>query len=300
MSKRDFLTLQSVTPQELKRILDRASEFKAMVRGGGCPPLFQGRILGMIFEKSSTRTRVSFEVAMYRLGGTAVYLNQQTSQLGRGESYGDTARVLSSYVDLLVLRTFAHSDLEELARSSRVPVINGLTDLFHPCQLVADLFTLRECNKNLADMTVAYVGDVNNMCYSWLQASCMLGFSLRVAAPKEAAWDQNMLELAQGTQQVSVFEDANLAVADADVIYTDTWFSMGQDVSETKKRQFEPFQVHGALLKNAKPDAVVMHCLPAHRGEEITNDVMDGRQSVIFAQAENRLYAHMAILEFLL
>lgn len=298
--KRDFLTLLSVSKPELERILARAAEFKGMVTQNRCPPLFKGRILGLIFEKSSTRTRVSFEVAMYRLGGTAVYLNQQMSQLGRGESYADTARVLSRYVDLLVLRTFLHADLQELAQGSRVPVINGLTDLFHPCQLVADLFTLQECKKNPGRMTVAYIGDANNMCYSWIHAAELFGFTLNIAVPDDVTWDDQMLAHARELGNVSIVAEPAKAVAGADALYTDTWFSMGQEITEEKKKIFAPFQVNEELVKLARPDAVIMHCLPAHRGEEITDQVMDGTQSVVFQQAENRLYAHMAIMEFLL
>lgn len=298
--KRDFLTLLSVSKPELERILARAAEFKGMVTQNRCPPLFKGRILGLIFEKSSTRTRVSFEVAMYRLGGTAVYLNQQMSQLGRGESYADTARVLSRYVDLLVLRTFLHADLQELAQGSGVPVINGLTDLFHPCQLVADLFTLQEFKKNLGRMTVAYIGDANNMCYSWIHAAELFGFTLHIAVPDDVTWDDQMLAHARELGNVSIMAEPAKAVAGADALYTDTWFSMGQEITEEKKKIFAPFQVNEKLVKLARPDAVIMHCLPAHRGEEITDQVMDGAQSVVFQQAENRLYAHMAIMEFLL
>lgn len=298
--KRDFLTLLSVSKPELERILDRAAEFKGMVTQNRCPPLFKGRILGLIFEKSSTRTRVSFEVAMYRLGGTAVYLNQQMSQLGRGESYADTARVLSRYVDLLVLRTFAHADLEELAQGSRVPVINGLTDLFHPCQLVADLLTLQELKKDFKGLCVSYVGDANNMSYSWIQAAGLFGFTLKIAVPEAVSWDAQMLSQARQMPNVLVTADPVTAVEGADVIYTDTWFSMGQEISEEKKKIFAPFQVNEKLLARAREGALVLHCLPAHRGEEITDAVMDGAQSEVFRQAENRLYAHMAIMEFLL
>ena len=298
--KRDFLTLLSFSARELEHVLQRAAEFKSMVRERRCPALFKGCILGMIFEKSSTRTRVSFEASMYRLGGHAIYLNQQMSQLGRGETYADTARVLSGYADILVLRTFSHEALEELARAATVPVINGLTDLHHPCQLVADLLTLKENGLELSRMKIAYVGDANNMCHSWINASEIFGFDLRIATPAEFATDDRILKAASKLKTITVSDDPRQAVLDADAIYTDTWFSMGQEIADEKRLTFESFQINRGLLTWAKPKALVMHCLPAHRGEEITAEVLDGPQSVVFAQSENRLYAHMAVMEFLL
>lgn len=298
--KRDFLTLKDVSKDELLHLIKRAHELKKLVKAGKCPKPLSGQVLGLIFEKSSTRTRVSFEVAMHHLGGYAIYLNQQISQLGRGESYADTARVLSRYMNVLLLRTYSHSAVEELARFADVPVINGLTDSFHPCQLIADLLTIFENKNDVQNQTISYVGDGNNMTHSWIQASILLGFPLRVATPKGYEIDKEIAEEAASYSHIQTSHDAVQAVEGCDAINTDTWFSMGQEVSDEKRKAFAPFQVNGELIKKAKKDAIVMHCLPAHRGEEITDEVMDGAQSVVFDEAENRLYAHMAILEFLL
>lgn len=297
--KRDFLTLRDYTRDEITSLIARAIELKALTKSGKCPKLLAGKTLGLIFEKSSTRTRVSFEVGMYHLGGYSIYLNQSMSQLGRGESYADTARVLSRYVNGVVLRTFSQSHLEELAKFATVPVINGLTDQFHPCQVLADLVTLKECGKNLNTMSVSYVGDGNNMTHSWMMAACQLGFELKVATPQGFEVDPEIKSFASKAN-IKYFIDPVDAVQSVDAINTDTWFSMGQDESDDKRKSFLPYQVNAKLLAKAKSDAVVLHCLPAHRGEEITDDVMDGAQSVVFDQAENRLYAQMAILEFLL
>ncbi|MCP5463853.1 MAG: ornithine carbamoyltransferase [Deltaproteobacteria bacterium] len=294
---KNFLTLKSFSKSDLEEILQRAIELKALKKQGACPQTLKGKTLAMIFEKSSTRTRVSFEVGMALLGGHAIYLNQDVSQIGRGESYGDTAKVLSRYADLILFRTFEHQRLEELAKHASVPVINGLTDAFHPCQLVADLVTLKEKGKDLSKMIVAYVGDGNNMTHSWIVASHIFGFELRVATPKGFEPDQTILKEHNDHNRIILNADVNVAVQDADVIVTDTWFSMGQEVSEQKKKAFAPFQVNLALVKKAKPDVLVLHCLPAHREEEITSEVLDGPHSVVFDEAENRLYGQMAVME---
>lgn len=297
--KRDFLTFNDVTAAELHKLVSRAATFKKQVKSGKCPKLLAGKVLGLIFEKSSTRTRVSFEVAMHRLGGYAIYLNQDMSQLGRGETYADTARVLSRYLDVMVLRTYSQKSLEELAKHAAIPVINGLTDEHHPCQLVADLLTLSENGKNLRSCSVAYVGDGNNMAHSWMQAARLLGFDLRIASPKGYEVADFIKKETARCQNIKLTNDAREAVRGVDAVNADTWFSMGQKVSAAKRKAFAPFQVNASLMKSAKKDALVMHCLPAHRGEEITDDVMDGPQSVVFDEAENRLYAHMAILDLL-
>lgn len=297
--KRDLLTLKDFNSDELTRLIERAKTFKDLVRQKACPKILAGKVLGLIFEKSSTRTRVSFEVAIHHLGGSAIYLNQQMSQLGRGETYADTARVLSRYLNGIVLRTYSQTTLVELAKHATVPVINGLTDEHHPCQLVADLLTILERKGTLKNVTVSYVGDGNNMAHSWIQAAELLGFALKIATPPGYGVQPEFAAVAKACKIV-LTEDPKEAVQGSDAINTDTWFSMGQEVSDEKRRAFAPFQVNAELVALAKSDAIVMHCLPAHRGEEITDDVMDGPQSVVFDEAENRLYAHMAILEFLM
>lgn len=298
MKKRDCLKLSDFSAKEINQLIHRALFFKK--NKGRAPHKLKGKILGLVFEKSSTRTRVSFEAAMTRLGGSSVYLDKNASQLGRGETYADTARVLSRYLDGLVLRAYAQHDLEEMACHSRVPVINGLTDLYHPCQLLADLMTLIEHKKSLKKIKVAYVGDGNNMANSWLEASLLLGFELRIGSPSGFLPDAGLLEKVKKAGWITVSGDPVKTVKGVDAINTDTWFSMGQEVTNEKKGAFSGFQVNKELLSYAHKEAVVLHCLPAHRGEEITDDVMDGEHSVIFDQAENRLYVQMALLEKLL
>lgn len=297
--KRDFLTFKDMKRDEVFYLVNRAIELKSLTARGECPKPLAGKTLGLIFEKSSTRTRVSFEVGMFHLGGYSIYLNQDMSQLGRGETYADTARVLSRYVHGVVLRTFSHDHLQELAQYATVPVINGLTDLFHPCQVMADLVTLQEHGKDLETMTVSYIGDGNNMAHSWMMAADLLGFHLHVATPKGFEVSDDVRALVKSSK-IKFFLDPAQAVEGCDAINTDTWFSMGQNESDEKRQAFAPFQVNQDLLSKAREDALVLHCLPAHRGEEITNDVLDGSQSVVFDQAENRMYAQMAILELLL
>lgn len=298
--KRDLLTLKDFNGDELTQLIERAKTFKDLVRKNACPKILTGKVLGLIFEKSSTRTRVSFEVAVHHLGGSAIYLNQEMSQLGRGETYADTARVLSRYLDGLVLRTYSQTALVELAKYAMVPVINGLTDEHHPCQLVADLLTILEHKGTLKNVIVSYVGDGNNMAHSWIQAAELLGFTLKIATPPGYGVQPEFAAVAKACKKITLTEDPKEAVQGSDVVNTDTWFSMGQEVSDEKRHAFAPFQVNTGLMALAKADAIVMHCLPAHRGEEITDDVMDGAQSVVFDEAENRLYAHMAILELLM
>lgn len=298
--KRDLLKLTDFTASELRMMLARALELKELCQKGQCPKTLQDKTLALIFEKSSTRTRVSFEVGIAKLGGHAIYLNQNVSQLGRGETYGDTAQVLSRYVDGIVFRTFDQQRIVELAQHATIPVINGLTDDFHPCQVLTDLLTCMEKGKSIDQMIVSYVGDGNNMTHSWMLAASLLGFELRVATPKGYEAADHVCSMVKGAANIFYSHDPVEAVKDCDVINTDTWFSMGQEVSEEKRNAFWPFQVNKQLLTYAKQDAIVLHCLPAHRGEEITDEVMDGTQSVVFDQAENRIYAQMAILELLL
>lgn len=294
-----FLKLTDYSTDDLVNLLRRGLELKTLHKQGKTPKPLQNQVLGMIFEKSSTRTRVSFEVGAYHLGGYAIYLNQQISQLGRGETYTDTAKVLSKYVDMVMIRTFSQDQLENFAKASTVPVINGLTDLYHPCQIMADLLTIHEKKKSVRKQIITYVGDGNNMAHSWVMASLAMGFELRISTPKDYAMDNQVMELAKESDHIFIENDPKKAVENCDVIYTDTWFSMGQEVTEEKKNLFMPYQVNQNLVSLAKDDAIVMHCLPAHRDEEITSDVMDGKQSVVFDEAENRLFAQMAIMEFL-
>jgi ornithine carbamoyltransferase len=260
----------------------------------------------MIFEKSSTRTRVSFEVGMYQLGGQALFLSSQDLQMGRGEPISDTARTLSRYLDGIMIRTFAQETIEELARFATIPVINGLTDLHHPCQALADLLTVREKRKKLKGLTFAYIGDGNNVANSLLQACMLVGANFSIASPAGYALDNAILNDAKKTARqtgavVNTTNNPRLAVRDADVVYTDVWASMGQEAEHAKRlRAFRGFQVDGRLMRNAAKNALVMHCLPAHRGEEIAADVIDGPQSVVFDQAENRLHVQKAVLEMLM
>ncbi len=295
--KRDLLTLSDLNASELQSLLQRALFFK---KNQTCEPILKNKVLGVIFEKSSTRTRVSFEVAMYRLGGKAVVLEGQTIQISRGETYADTAKVLSRYVNALVLRTYSQENLEDLAKNASVPVINGLTDLYHPCQILADLMTILEQKKNLDNLTISYIGDGNNMTNTWIEAALMLPFHLVVSCPPGYGLSKNILNSIKGKTNIEIFTDPIKGVTNSDVVNTDTWFSMGQKVSVAKKKAFKKFQINKKLLSYAKRDALVLHCLPAHRGEEITDEVIDGKQSAVFDEAENRLYVQMALLEFLM
>lgn len=297
--KKDLLTPLDLTPDQVRRLFSRAAVLKRARK-----PFqgLKGKTLALIFEKPSTRTKVSFDLAMYELGGHAVYLD--SSQLGRGESYYDTGRVLSRYVDGIVIRTFAQRSVEELARGATVPVINGLSDLYHPCQVLTDIFTIQEVKKDFLKLNICYVGDGNNVANSWIAAALLLGFHLKVATPK--GYEPTILsppakKIDIGrTDHVVMTANPVEAVRGADVVNTDSWFSMGQEVTEEKRGVFRPYQVNCELLRHAKRDAIVLHCLPAHRGEEITSDVMDGPQSKIWDQAENRLHVQKAILEMFL
>ncbi|CAB3389801.1 ornithine carbamoyltransferase [Kyrpidia spormannii] len=299
---RDFLDLADFTPEELRGLLRLAAVLKEKQKAGERVQPLTGKTLGMIFEKSSTRTRVSFEVGMVQLGGHALFLSSRDTQLGRGEPIPDTARVLSRYVDGIMIRTFSHESVRELAEYATVPVINGLTDLHHPCQVLADVMTILEHKGRLEGVTVAYVGDGNNMANSWLVGAPLFGMNLRVATPPGYECDSGVVDRAKelaaraGTE-ISLVHDPREAVAGADVIYTDVWASMGQEAErEERLRAFAGFGVTVALAAHAAPDYLFMHCLPAHRGEEVAAEVIDGPHSVIFDEAENRLHAQKAIL----
>jgi len=301
--KKDLLRILDLSDREILALLSSGAAWKR--RGGsgrGRRPL-SGKTLGMIFQKASTRTRVSFEVGMTRLGGHAIFMAPEDTQIGRGEPIRDTARVLSRYVDAVMIRTFAHATAVELAETSTIPVVNGLTDDHHPCQILADLMTAREAGKDLRKMRVAFVGDGNNVANSWVEAAHVLGFALRVACPKGFEPSRAVLDEAgrRGRGDVRIVRDPADAVRAADVLYTDVWTSMGQE-AERKRRvaAFRGYCVDSALVRAAARDAIVMHCLPAHRGEEITDEVLEGPHSVVFDEAENRMHVQMAVLEKLI
>lgn len=293
---RHFLRLVDYSRDEIMSILSRAGEMKngAPYRGGRLP--LEGRFVGMIFEKQSTRTRVSFHVGIGQLGGNPVYLNWSDIQIGRGEPIRDTARVLSRYLDVLIIRTFGHEVLKEFAAWSTIPVINGLTDLHHPCQVLADLYTLQEAGLNISTMKAAWIGDGNNMANSWIDAAAILGFNLTLACPAD-------YEPVQGfdSAHVRVVRDPEEAMRSADVVSTDVWASMGQEEqTEARQKAFQGYQVNRDLLALAKESVCILHCLPAHRGEEITEEVLESRNSLVWEEAENRLHTQKAIMENLL
>ena len=299
MSNKDFLAITDFDRSGLYGILDLAA---AMKRGAYSGRPLAGRALAMIFEKSSTRTRVSFEVGAHELGGHALFLSSRDIQIGRGEPVRDTARVLSRYVAMIMIRTFAHSVVEELAQWSAVPVINGLTDRLHPCQVMADLMTVREnLGEDLEGRRVAWVGDGNNMANSWLNAASRFGFELRLACPEGYAPAAGILERARAATKVVLTTDPSEAVEGADVVNTDVWASMGQEQEAAERsRAFAGYRVDGALMARAAPGAIFLHCLPAHRGEEVTDEVIEGPQSRVFDEAENRLHVQKALMARLL
>jgi len=299
---RDFLTLLDFSTEEILDLLALAADLKAKQKAGVSYTPLSGKTMAMIFEKPSTRTRVSFEVGMIQLGGQAMYLNGNDLQLGRGETIADTARVLSQYVDVIMIRTFAHQKVEELAEYASVPVINGLTDDDHPCQALADLLTIYEVKKTFQGVKLAYVGDGNNVANALLVAAAKVGMNVAIACPPGYEPKKEYVEAARQIGEktgatVVVTHDPLVAVAGADAIYTDVWTSMGQESESAERLQvFQPYQVNEELVKAAKPDYLFLHCLPAHRGEEVTAGVMDGPNSVVFEQAGNRLHAQKAIL----
>jgi len=301
--KRDFLTILDLSAEELDALLRRASTLKAGFKRGKLKPTLAGKTLGLIFDKPSTRTRVSFEVAMYQLGGKVIFMSSQDTQLSRDEPLRDTALVLSRYIDGLVVRTYDDADLQELARHAEIPVINGLTDLYHPCQVMGDILTIQEKKGDLQQLRIAWVGDGNNVAHSWINAAARLPFTLSLACPSGYEPKQDILETAKelAGERIHCGNDPEEAVRDADVVNTDVWTSMGQD-EERRQRlaAFQGYQINGDLLRKAKSDAIVLHCLPAHRGEEITDEVMDGPNSAIFDQAENRMHLQRALLDWLL
>lgn len=302
---RHFLTLADLTTAELKGILNLATQLKTEWKAGGNAPLLGGKVLGMIFQKPSLRTRVSFDMAMLHLGGHALYLSPNEIQLGKRESVADVSRVLSRFVQVIMARVFDHADVVELAKWSSVPVINGLSDYSHPCQGIADFLTMLEHKGELKGKKLTYLGDSNNVTHSLIFGATKLGMDFALGAPEGYSLRPDVMALAQqfaaeSGSKITITANPQEAVKDADVIYTDTWTSMGQEAeAEERRKIFPPFQVNQALLAHAQKDAIVMHCLPAHRGEEITDEVADGPQSVLFDQAENRMHGQKAILVWL-
>ncbi len=299
--KRDFLTVWDLSSEEIGILLKRAIELKSGRDANKCPLI--GKSIGLLFEKASTRTRVSLEVGIYQLGAQAIYMNPKEIQIGRGETIYDTARVLSRYLNAIVIRTFSHNTLIEFASHSSIPVINGLSDLHHPCQALADLMTIIEKKGQLKGIRLAYIGDGNNVVNSLIEAAFRMEIDLAIACPKGCEPDPDVLKkaVASANSEITILKDPKEAVYKADVVYTDVWVSMGQEKeSAKKKRKFKGYQLNSKLLSYAKEDATVLHCMPAHRGEEITDEVIDGPQCAVFDQAENRLHTQKALLEFLL
>ncbi|MCK5662399.1 MAG: ornithine carbamoyltransferase [Thiotrichaceae bacterium] len=299
MELRHFLTLMDLSKDELHKLIARAIELKAMQHAGTIYEPFKNKVLAMIFEKSSTRTRVSFETAMVQCGGSAIFMSPENTQLGRGEPIEDTARVLSGMVDCVMVRTFEHEKIERFAKYSKVPVINALTDLCHPCQLLADMQTYTEHKNSIQGKKVAWIGDGNNMCHSYIKAARQFDFELAIASPVDYEPNADIMAMSKG--HTSLYTDPVKAITDADLVTTDVWASMGQEEEKNlRTKVFQPYQVTSQLMSLAKPDALFMHCLPAHRGEEVSAEVIEGAQSVVWEQAENRLHSQKALLEFLL
>ncbi|MCW5892818.1 MAG: ornithine carbamoyltransferase [bacterium] len=296
--KRDLLRIADLTTAEIEHVLGLAGRLKAELRAGTPHPRLAGRTMAMIFEKPSLRTRVTFEVGMVQLGGAAIHLAPGDIKLGERETPGDIARNLERWVDLVMARVFSHDTVHDLAAAARIPVVNGLSDLHHPCQVLSDCFTLLEHRGRIAGTRVVFVGDGNNMVHSWMDAAARLGFDFVLACPP--GYEPDPAITADGGRRVTVTHDVDAAVRAADVLYTDVWTSMGQESeAAARRRAFKSFQLNDRIVALAKPDALVMHCLPAHRGEEITESVLDGPRSVVFDQAENRLHVQKAIMVWL-
>jgi ornithine carbamoyltransferase len=299
---RHLVNLQDYDEGEIYDLINLAFRLKEEQKKGIPHPILSNKALGMIFSKASTRTRVSFEVGIHQLGGYGLFLNSSDIQLGRGETIEDTARVLSRYLDGIMIRTYAQEDVEELAKYSTIPIINGLTDMFHPCQILADLMTIYESKGKLKDLKLAYVGDGNNVAHSLLIGCTKVGMNISIACPKGYEPHKDVVALAIGNGKssgslVNITSQPKEAVSDADIVYTDVWTSMGQEnESNERLKVFAPYQVNQKLFSLAKPDAIFLHCLPAHRGEEVTSEVIDGPQSLVFEEAENRLHIQKAVM----
>ncbi|KUG24212.1 ornithine carbamoyltransferase [hydrocarbon metagenome] len=301
--KKDLLNISDMEESDFEKIWSKARKLKKDLKNGKTHNSLQGKTLGMIFDKSSTRTRISFEVGMYQLGGIALFLTSRDTQIGRGETISDSAQMMSRYLNGIMIRTFSQKSVEDFARYATIPVINGLTDLLHPCQILSDLFTIKEKKGSYDGLKIAYIGDGNNIANTWIEAAAKLPIQLSLACPEGYNPDRKIM--AKGKKEaregITLYSDPMDAAKDADVLYTDVWVSMGQESeNEERKKIFKNYQINKRLLKEAKKNAIVMHCLPAHRGEEIASDVIDGPQSVVIDQAENRLHVQKAILEILL
>lgn len=295
--QKDLLKITDLTRDEILEIFSTTQKLKKNIKAGElCEPL-KGKSLAMIFQKASTRTRVSFEVGMTQLGGHALFLDMSTTQMGRGEPIKDTARVLSRYVDCIMIRTYNQADVEEFAKYSTVPVINGLTDMYHPCQVLCDIFTVKEKRDDFFNLKYAFVGDLNNMANSWINAALVLGISLTVASPKGCVGDEELMEKANASANITVTNDPIEAIKGADVINTDTWVSMGQEAEAKEKlERFSGFGIDDKMMGHAADDALFLHCLPAYRGKEVTDEVIEGPHSVVFDQAENRMHIQKGII----
>jgi ornithine carbamoyltransferase len=301
--KKDLLSIYELETTDFDRIWEKATRLKKLLKEGKEHESLKGKTLGMIFDKSSTRTRISFEVGMYQLGGIALFLNSRDTQIGRGETIADSARMMSRYLNGIMIRTFTQDSVEEFARYATIPVINGLTDLLHPCQILSDLFTIKEKKGSYERLKVAYIGDGNNIANSWIEAAAKLPIQLALACPKGYEPDKEIMTkcATEASEGIILYSDPLEAAQNADVLYTDVWTSMGQEAEDKKRKKiFKNYSINARLLGEAKKDVIVMHCLPAHRGEEITADVIDGPHSVVIDQAENRLHVQKAILEILL
>ncbi len=297
--RKDFLSITDLTDDEIHEILELSKEIKQKQKSGESYQPLKGKTMAMIFQKPSARTRISFEVGMHQLGGYALYLGPNDVQIGKRESVSDIAKVISRYNDVIMARLFGHEDILELAEYSTIPVINGLTDLLHPCQIMADAFTILEKKSRIENLTIAYIGDGNNVCNSWLNLAARIPMRLNLGIPEGYDPDKEILSFAKkaNLSQIQIFRNPKMAANNADVIYTDVWASMGQErETERRKLDFNNFQVDDALVSHAVDDCIVLHCLPAHRGDEISDSVIDGPKSVVFDQAENRMHVQKAIL----
>jgi ornithine carbamoyltransferase len=306
MKGKSLISINDLTLEEIYQIFDLAKSLKERLLAGEPHKLLEGKTLGMIFSKPSTRTRISFEVGIYQLGGIGLYFNQNDLQLKKSENIQDTAKVLSRYLNGIMIRTFDHQDVVDLARYGSIPVINGLTDLLHPCQVLTDLFTVREKKRKLQGLKLAYIGDGNNMAHSLLHGCSKVGMDIAIASPSGYKPNEEIVRNSQinakyMNSRIEIFDDPAAAVKNADVVYTDVWASMGQEAeAQERKKKFQNFQVNPQLVKNAKEDYIFMHCLPAHRGEEVVDEVADSPNSVIFDEAENRLHVQKAIMALLM
>lgn len=298
--KRDFLKIYDLKEEEVYKIFDRAKYFKKLYKERKFTKELENLTIALLFSKPSTRTRISFEVGIYQLGGRAIYLPAETTQISRGESIKDTAKVISRYIDGIIIRTYSQEEVEEFAKYADIPVINALTDLYHPVQILCDLFTIYEIKKDIKNLKITYIGDGNNVCNSLIEGCDLLGIEIRVSCPEEFMPDERVIKNMKNKNLLKISSNPESFIEDADVIYTDTWVSMGDEEEREKRlKVFKRFQINKELLKRAKKDFLFMHCLPAHRGEEVTDEIIDGPNSIVYQQAENRLHCQKSLLVFL-